>query len=112
VAQARRAWWTEAEGVGGNPRTRGSEIRSVSGLLAPCHVEFCRRCDDIRAVERAVHTALEPYRVSRGRELFRVAPDRARVEIERMAESHFVGASVPVAFKRRRRGYRARATRH
>lgn len=86
-----------------DPRVRGAQIRSVSGLLAPCRVEYCHLCDDARAVEQAVHRALKHRRVSSRRELFRVDPVTARATIERVAAGHLAGAPVQVVFKRRRR---------
>lgn len=63
-----------------DPLQRAREITSVSGLIAPCRLEWCIWVEDRRAVEAAVHRALNSKRVSR-RELFRTDVATAQAAI-------------------------------
>jgi hypothetical protein len=57
--------------TGRDPATRGAEITSSSGLLAPAKVAYCAWVADRTAVERTVKQMLGSQRVRGRRELFR-----------------------------------------
>ncbi len=73
--------------TGRNPRTRATEITSVSGLLAPCKIAFCSPVSDMAEAEQAVHRMLAPHRVRKRRELFKVDAATAQQVIRAVAGS-------------------------
>lgn len=70
-----------------DPRTRSSEIASVSGLLAPCSIAYCAAVPDIATAEKTVHRMLGDRRVKKRREMFRVDVATARQVIDAVAGS-------------------------
>lgn len=73
--------------TGRDPRTRASEITSVSGLLAPCTIAWCAPVSDMTAAETAIHRMLGDKRVRKQRELFRVDAATAQQVGEAVAGS-------------------------
>jgi hypothetical protein len=71
--------------TGRDPATRGAEITSSSGLLAPAKVAYCAWVADRTAVERTVKQMLGSQRVRGRRELFRTDVSTARQAIEAAA---------------------------
>jgi len=98
--------------TGRDPRTRASEITSVSGLLAPCTVAWCSPVSDMAAAEQAVHRMLGSHRVRKRRELFRVDAEKAREVVEAVAGS-LSPSSPPLAGLARPMPWRqGKGTRH
>jgi hypothetical protein len=85
-----------------DPRKRAAQITSVSGLLAPCKVEWCCWVSDIDCVEPTVHAALDKHRVRARRELFAVDVDTARDAILRAQGVRFKPTKIPSRQRRRR----------
>jgi hypothetical protein len=65
----------------------------TTGVPVPFTIEHAGKVYDGAAVESALHTAFDPYRVNRRREFFRIDPDQA-VVILRLLELEDVTAQV------------------
>jgi hypothetical protein len=71
-----------------DPRRRGLQICSASGLLGQPRVEFKLWVSDARMVERMVHAQLAAARLRRNRELFCVSVIYAQTVIETVAMNY------------------------
>lgn len=56
-----------------DPNTRAAQLSAPTSVATPFHVGYCRRVPNSNLAERAIHAALEPYRVSENREFFAVS---------------------------------------
>ena len=69
-----------------HPYSRAEEISAQTGVPTPFVVEYYFSVTDRTKAESAVHIALDSYRVSAGREFFRIEPDKALIIVKHALE--------------------------
>jgi hypothetical protein len=98
--------------TGRDPRTRATEISSVSGLLAPCTIAWCAPVSDMAAAETAIHRMLGGKRVRKRRELFHVDAATAQQVGEAVAGSSALPGSPWASIVRRLSAPRSASSRY
>ena len=64
---------------------RLAELYST-GVPVPFECEYAARVSDEAVVEKAFHTAFEPYRINPNREFYRINPEQAKALLDLLAE--------------------------